>query len=186
MICSTRRSRACTDSVPVQSSGFAPIADRRARVLILGSLPGSVSLQMQQYYAQPHNAFWRLMGRLFDFDAQLPYRQRVAALKRNRIAVWDVCASAYRRGSLDSSIVGASVRCNDFPGFFAEHRAIHTVFFNGAKSADLFRRRVLPQLSMLPMALEYRQLPSTSPAHAARSFAEKLASWSQVRHAAAE
>jgi G:T/U-mismatch repair DNA glycosylase len=39
---------------------------------------------------------------------------------------------------------------------------------------------------MLPMALEYRQLPSTSPAHAARSFAEKLASWSQVRHAAAE
>jgi double-stranded uracil-DNA glycosylase len=170
----------------MHSRGFAPIADRHARVLILGSLPGSVSLQMQQYYAQPHNAFWRLMGRLFDFDAQLPYRQRVAALKKNRIAVWDVCASAYRRGSLDTSIVGISVRCNDFPAFFAAHRAVHTVFFNGAKCAELYRRRVMPQLLKLPKALEYRQLPSTSPAHAARSFAEKLASWSQVRHAVGE
>ncbi|MDP1927725.1 MAG: DNA-deoxyinosine glycosylase, partial [Thiobacillus sp.] len=43
---------------------FPPIADLHARVLILGSLPGQVSLQRQQYYAQPQNAFWKIMGRL--------------------------------------------------------------------------------------------------------------------------
>ncbi len=165
----------------MQSHGFAPIADRHARILILGSLPGSVSLQQQQYYAQPHNAFWKLMGKLFDFDPQLPYRRRLAALKKNHIALWDVCASAYRRGSLDSSIVGTSIRCNDFAGFFAKHPKLGRVYFNGRKAEALYRRLVMPHLPASAATLEYTLLPSTSPAHAARSFAEKLDSWSQLR-----
>jgi hypoxanthine-DNA glycosylase len=165
------------------SHGFAPIAGRTARVLVLGSLPGTVSLQMKQYYAQPHNAFWRLMGRMLDFEADLPYGARVAALKRNRIALWDVCACAYRRGALDSAIVTASVRANEFADFFADHPRIGAVFFNGAKAAALYRRLVLPTLR-LTRPLEYLLLPSTSPAHASLRFDEKLKSWSRVRRVA--
>ena len=165
------------------SHGFAPIASRSARVLVLGSLPGTVSLRERQYYAQPHNAFWKLMGRMFDFEADLPYRARVAALKRNRIALWDVCACAYRRGALDSAIVTASVQANEFTAFFADHPRIGTVFFNGAKAAALYRRLVLPTLA-LRRPLEYFLLPSTSPAHASLSFDEKLKRWSRVRRIA--
>ncbi|HEY9146188.1 MAG TPA: DNA-deoxyinosine glycosylase, partial [Thiobacillus sp.] len=71
----------------MHAKGFPPIADAHARVLILGSLPGQVSLQRQQYYAQPHNAFWKIMGRLFDAGPELPYAERMQRLVRNGIAL---------------------------------------------------------------------------------------------------
>lgn len=72
------------------SSGFPPVATTQATVLILGSLPGRLSLEMQQYYAQPRNTFWKLLGRLYGFEAEQPYADRLAALKENRVALWDV------------------------------------------------------------------------------------------------
>src|SRR3954469_14927897 len=93
---------------------FPPIASRDAHTLILGSLPGQRSLQMQQYYAHPQNAFWKLMGAIFETDATAPYPRRVRVLRQNHIALWDVLAAAERPGSLDSSIVHASALANDF------------------------------------------------------------------------
>lgn len=180
----------CSQAVPdvgyhgvltVLSVGFGPVANTNAQVLILGSLPGRVSLEMQQYYAQPHNAFWRIMGRLLSFDPALPYPARLAALRDGRIALWDVCASAHRPGSLDSAIVGASVIPNDFARFLARHTAIKSVYFNGSKAAVLYRGLVIPQLPPKLQKLDHVQLPSTSPAHAGMTFVEKLRRWSRVR-----
>jgi double-stranded uracil-DNA glycosylase len=160
---------------------FAPIADRKARTLILGSLPGRKSLEMQQYYAHPQNAFWKLMAALFEWNPASSYAQRVRLLKKNHIAVWDVCAAAERPGSLDSAIVAATA--NDFATFFNEHPGIDRVFFNGRKSEDIFRRAVLPKLATEFPHITYVGLPSTSPAHAGMSFSKKLARWRAVRAA---
>jgi double-stranded uracil-DNA glycosylase len=168
----------------VLSRGFGPVADRSARVLVLGSLPGTVSLQRRQYYALPQNAFWRVMARLFGFEADAPYAARLRALRRNHVALWDVCAVARRRGALDSAIETDTVRVNGFADFLASHRRITTVFFNGARSAALYRRLVLPTLPPRLPPLRYVLLPSTSPAHATRGFEEKLQAWSSVRRAA--
>jgi hypoxanthine-DNA glycosylase len=127
-------------------SGFPPVARRDATVLILGSLPGRKSLQMQQYYAHPQNAFWKLIARIFGAESSLPYTQRLQILTANRIALWDVLEAANRPGSLDSSIVGESARANDFANFFGEHARIRRVYFNGRKAEDLYRRQVLPGL----------------------------------------
>jgi TDG/mug DNA glycosylase family protein len=167
----------------VPSFGFEPIANINARVLIWGSLPGRVSLEMQQYYAQPRNAFWPIMGRLLCFDPAMPYAMRVAQLKSARIALWDVCASADRNGSLDSAIVNISVRPNDFAAFLARYPGITTVYFNGAKSEMLYRNLVMPRLPQEHQRLKYVALPSTSPAHAAMSLAQKLRRWSGVKRA---
>jgi hypoxanthine-DNA glycosylase len=157
---------------------FAPIADRNARTLILGSLPGRRSLEMQQYYAHPQNAFWKLMAAVFEWDPASGYAQRVRMLKQNRIALWDVCAAAERPGSLDSAIVSAIA--NDFEAFFRKYRGIDRVFFNGRKSEEIFRRRVLPEIAAKFPDITYTVLPSTSPAHASLSFEKKLARWRVV------
>ena len=169
----------------MHAQGFPPIADAHARVLILGSLPGQVSLQRQQYYAQPHNAFWKIMGRLFDARPELPYDERTQRLVRDGVALWDVCAAATRPGSLDAAIVHASVVPNDFAAFIASHPRLRLICFNGAKAAELYRRLVLPSLPRTLRPVGYETLPSTSPAHAAMTFEEKLTRWSIVRDAVA-
>jgi hypoxanthine-DNA glycosylase len=160
------------------SHGFPPVADSTARVLILGSLPGEASLRAGQYYANERNTFWRIMGDLFGAGPALPYAQRLEKLGAAGIALWDVIAACERFGSLDSDIVNSSVSVNDFSAFFSVHRSIERVFFNGGAAEASFRRLVLPELP--GVNLQLFRLPSTSPAHAARSYAEKLAAWSAI------
>jgi TDG/mug DNA glycosylase family protein len=169
---------------PVRSgacNGFAPLARRDADTLILGSLPGVRSLEMGQYYAHPHNAFWKLITAIYEADGELPYARRVRVLTANRIALWDVLAAAERPGSLDSSIVRHSAQANDFAKFFRAHPRIRRVYFNGRKAEEMFRRFVLPALGAEFSGLGYECLPSTSPAHAGMTFAMKLGKWSKIK-----
>jgi len=160
------------------SRGFPPVASSAARVLILGSMPGKASLQAAQYYAHRQNALWRIMGDLLGAGPALPYAQRLEKLGASGVALWDVIAACERSGSLDSAIVDSSVCANDFSAFFAVHHSIERVFFNGGAAEASFRRHVLRELP--GMNLQLVRLPSTSPAHATRSYAEKLAAWSAI------
>ncbi|MBS1145336.1 MAG: DNA-deoxyinosine glycosylase [Proteobacteria bacterium] len=158
------------------SQGFSPVADPSARVLVLGSLPGKASLAAQAYYANRQNAFWRIMGDLFGAVPDLPYEKRLEKLKAAGVALWDVIAAGERPGSLDADIVRTSICINDFSAFFAVHREIRAVCFNGAAAEAMFRRHVLPMLQ--GMDVQFIRLPSTSPAHAGIRYEEKLAAWS--------
>lgn len=169
-----------------RSKGFPPIAAPDARVLILGSLPGQVSLAHRQYYAQPQNAFWRIMGALVGAGLELPYEARVERLRSQRIALWDVCKAARRPGSLDSAIDITSVVPNDFAGFFARHPHVRGVFTNGGTATRLYRLLVLPRLPEHLRALPLWPLPSTSPAHAAMRLEQKLERWQRVSAALRE
>ena len=160
------------------SHGFPPVAAPGARVLILGSMPGQASLRAAEYYAHERNAFWRIVGDLLGAGLDLPYAQRLEKLTAAGVALWDVIAACERAGSLDADIVGLSVVPNDFAAFFAAHRGIARVFFNGAAAETAFRRHVLPSLP--GFSLQLARLPSTSPAHAARSYADKRAAWAAI------
>lgn len=153
---------------------FPPIIGDNAHTLILGNMPSVMSLETHQYYANPRNAFWRIMGDLFGFDADAQYDVRTAALQAHKIAVWDVLKSCRRIGSLDSAVEPDSMVPNDFRKLFDEHREIRRVFFNGAAAEKNFNRliRVMPDM-------QYRRLPSTSPAQTMK-YDEKLAAWRVV------
>jgi hypoxanthine-DNA glycosylase len=174
----TRRADPAT-RVPV-SRGFEPLSAPSARVLILGSLPGQMSLAQQQYYAQPHNAFWRIMGCLFGAGPDVSYSTRSQRLMASGVAVWDVCASACRPGSLDASIIAGSVAPNDFAAFFERHPRIAMIAFNGATAASLYARLVERSLPDAVRGIAHRRLPSTSPAHASLTFDAKVAAWRQA------
>lgn len=151
--------------------GFAPVVDERTRVLILGSLPGDASLSAGQYYAHPRNAFWRLMEALLGIPlAALPYPARLEALLMHSVGLWDVIASAERRGSLDAAI--RNPEAADLIALTARLPTLRAVAFNGGTAARA-GRRILEGATTATLI----DLPSSSPAHA-RPFDEKRARWS--------
>ena len=142
-------------------------------MLVLGSLPSAASLRAREYYAHPRNAFWKIMRVIA--GATGDYASRCRALEERGIAVWDVLRSSIRPGSLDADIDMASAVPNDFAGFFARHDRVRLVCFNGRKAQDMFRRCVQPGLPReLP---RFALLPSTSPAHASLTVADKIDTW---------
>jgi hypoxanthine-DNA glycosylase len=157
---------------------FPPVENPSARILILGSMPGKESLRAVQYYAHPRNAFWPIMGELVGAIPELPYETRVEKLKSAGIALWDVLASCTRHSSMDADIEADSILANDFASFFRAHPRITRIFFNGTMAEQSFRKHVLPTLDY--PALYYQRLPSTSPAYASMSYAQKLAAWSAI------
>ncbi|MDD5240997.1 MAG: DNA-deoxyinosine glycosylase [Sulfuricella sp.] len=157
---------------------FGPIGDENAEVLILGSMPGLASLKAQQYYAHPQNAFWRIIAELLQFDADAPYETKIQALKSARISLWDVLQSCIREGSLDARIENGTHTANDFQKFFDTHKKIAYVFFNGAKAEECFKRHGLKKFA--GSSVVYERLPSTSPANASMSFANKLNAWREI------
>lgn len=160
---------------------FSAICKKDARVLILGSMPGEESLRKNQYYAHPRNSFWFIVGNLFGFDPALDYKKRAGLLTGNGIALWDVLQACDRKGSLDSAIEGSSVVANNFADFYTGHPAVESIFFNGARAEQEYMKHVYPRIADSFSNLQYKRLPSTSPAHAAMSRADKLLYWQAVK-----
>ena len=157
------------------SFGFPPISSPAARVLVLGSLPGQLSLERGEYYASLQNVYWGIMATRVG-DLPPDYAGRVAALVKHRIAVWDVLAAATRPGSLDASIEKDAVP-NNFRAFFHSHPDVRLIGFNGATAAKFYDRHVMPTLTDAQRSIAKQTLPSTSGVHASVTFAEKVASW---------
>ena len=85
-------------------SSFPPIINNESKILILGSIPGIKSLEMQQYYAHPQNKFWKIIFDLFSEDFTTDYSERIKILEKYHVALWDVIDTCERKGSLDSEI----------------------------------------------------------------------------------
>lgn len=153
--------------------GLPPIIDERARVLILGSFPSEASLAAAQYYAHPRNQFWKILGEILGLPlTDMDYAAKQAAVKAAGLAIWDVYRSCERLGSLDAAIRNGVP--NDFASLtksaLAGRHPLRRVCFNGRTAG-----RFAPRLAAL--GFETLILPSTSPANAGWSYADKLAAW---------
>lgn len=166
--------------VPLTSKkifGLAPIIDDKAKILILGSMPGTESLKKGQYYANKRNQMWEIMEEILKLQLPEEYPQRINVLKEHHIALWDVIHSCKRVGSLDSAITEEAP--NDFMTFFKQHSTLKIVGFNGNKAYQTFKTKIgfqdFPEIQFL-------KLPSTSPVPGknVKSFEEKVVEWSKV------
>jgi len=133
-------------------------------------MPGIASLEAQEYYGHPRNAFWDV-AEVLEIPRGLPYRRRCARLKHLGFALWDVLAECERAGSLDQAI--RAPEANDL-GRFARRASLERVWFNGQASRRWFDRLVAPGFEAAAPDVTLRTFPSTSPAHTSK---EKYEVW---------
>lgn len=107
--------------------------------------------------------------------AEGSYAARCGRLADAGIALWDVLKASRRPGSLDADIRISSSEPNDFSDFFRKYPRIDAILFNGRQAERTFLRFVGDEACVDGRRLVL--LPSTSPAHAAMPFAEKLERW---------
>ncbi|WP_433831907.1 DNA-deoxyinosine glycosylase [Flavobacterium anhuiense] len=158
----------------MKSFSFAPISTPKSKILILGTMPGTKSLELNQYYGHNQNNFWKFMFQILGESFSNDYEIRKNLLIKNRVALWDVLQFCDRVGSLDSAIKNEIA--NDFEQFLAAHPQIESIIFNGQKAAAFFKKYV-------KLTKEYKTftLPSTSPANASKTFQGKLEEWSILK-----
>jgi TDG/mug DNA glycosylase family protein len=154
---------------------FPPVIRPDTRLLVLGSLPGAVSLARQRYYAHPQNQFWRLIGAVIGRDlVALDYEARLGALLDAGIGLWDTVAAATRAGSLDADI--RLHEASDLAALAATLPDLRAIAFNGGTSARIGRKQLA---GVAGLALV--DLPSSSPAYASLPYARKLEGWLALR-----
>jgi hypoxanthine-DNA glycosylase len=157
-------------------TGLEPAVSPGARVLILGSMPGPLSLRLGEYYAHPRNRFWLVVGELLDVTAALPYPERVARLEAKGIALWDVLRHCARVGALDKNIDSSTEVPNEIEAFLDAHPAIDRIVLNGKKAERAFEKHVGGSLGN-DRGITVRTAPSTSPANAAVKHLELIERW---------
>ncbi len=162
---------------------FTSICDQHTHTLVLGTMPGTASLDAVKYYAHKRNAFWPIMLSLIDevppsyaLAIETPYAQRVQKLTAFGIGLWDVLAECERKGSLDSAIQSDSIVVNDFNHLLQQYPNINTILFNGKTAQKLFQKHVIPELTGIDH-IQTLDLPSTSPAMASLNLQEKSQRW---------
>lgn len=154
-------------------TGLPPILPAgQVRALVLGSFPSVMSLESQQYYGNPHNWFWRMLRHCgVTEDPAAPYPERVAALRRNGLAVWDLYAQVRRPGSGDDRISDATP--NRVGALLAEHGPF-PILLNGRRAREW-------RLHFSALDAATVELPSTSPRplhwNTPASRAQALAEW---------
>ncbi len=152
---------------------FPALASEDIEILILGTMPGDLSLSKGEYYAHPRNKFWKIISEIINEDLPVLYEEKKEFLKQHKIGLWDVAASANRKGSLDTDIL--EVIPNDLDNFIRSHQKLRVICFNGAKAMKLYF-----QFFTKISGIKYCELPSTSPANTGRSFQDICNEWKTI------
>ncbi|OJX55493.1 MULTISPECIES: DNA-deoxyinosine glycosylase [Flavobacterium] len=155
---------------------FPPLVNQNSKILILGTMPGEKSLELQEYYGNKGNSFWKLLFTLFNRPLPKDYIEKKQLLEENNIALWDVLAYCERTGSLDSNI--KNEKANDFESFYKQYPNIKHVFFSSKNASNFYDKYVGRKKD-----LQYSILPSPSGANASKSFLQKLEEWEAILEA---
>lgn len=155
---------------------FKPSINKDSEILILGSMPGVMSLKKQQYYAHPQNRFWKVMGYICNEPDlhEFKYDLKLKTLLNNNIALWDVIKSCKRDGSLDSNISDEIPA--DIKKLLKKYPNIKIICLNGNKSYTAFKK----YFSDLLIKYSCYKMPSTSPANARYRLDNLIKEWSVI------
>lgn len=136
--------------------GFLPVFDKDSRVLILGSFPSVKSRQIDFYYGNKQNRFWKTLCGFFGEEIPESTEGKREFLKRNHIALWDMVMACEIEGSADASVKNAEIA--DLNLVFSKAK-IEKILLNGTLAYQLFIE------NYAQLHIPYCKMPSTSPAN---------------------
>lgn len=143
--------------------GLQPVVFSDSRLLILGSFPSVKSRETQFYYGHKQNRFWKVVCGYFHEEIPTEKGEKIAFLKRRKIALWDMVMECEIDGSADSTV--RQMRVADLDQVF-QIAKIERILLNGKLAYDLFCERYTN------VEIPYEKMPSTSPANP--RFDEKI------------
>jgi hypoxanthine-DNA glycosylase len=149
---------------------FSPVVNNDSKIIILGTMPGEKSLELQQYYGNRGNHFWKILFEILGEDFSREYIDRIGLVHKYKIALWDVLQFCEREGSLDSNIKNEIP--NDFEAFYKKYPQIRYVFFSSKNAAAYYDKYVGRKDGII-----YEVLPSPSGANASMRYNEKVLAW---------
>lgn len=154
-------------------NGFELISSKEPKIMILGSAPSVMSLNLYQYYGNKRNCFWTLLAKLYNKESFENYNQKISFIENNNLLLWDVVKVCNREGSLDSNI--NQVVANDIEKVIKDNTSLNLVIFNGKKANELYKKYIY----YYPKNIDFFTLPSTSPAYTL-SFEKKYEKWKSI------
>ena len=140
---------------------FKPVIFKESRVLILGSFPSVKSREVDFYYGNKNNRFFKILEVIFDEKIGESREAKIDFLRRHKIALFDVVKSCEIVGSSDSSLIVKEV--NDI-GKLIENTDIEKILLNGKKAFEIFQKYIKIA------KVKYFYIPSSSPANASFSL----------------
>lgn len=155
--------------------GLLPVAGIEPVILILGSFPGIMSLEKNEYYGNPNNHFWKIIEAVFGINHYFSYDEKIQNLKSKGIALWDSASECRRKGSSDSTMT--DIIPNDIASFLKNNRTIRVVALNGITGAGKIFKKQNPDFDNLFPDVTVITLPSSSAANAKISHEQKIQKW---------
>lgn len=134
---------------------FEPIIDKNSKILILGTMPGNISLENSKksnkpdYYSNfSKNQFWKIIAKVFNADFENikkgDYKKRINLLLKNGIALWDIIKKCEREEtSSDRDIKEKTIKYNNIEAKIKKYNNIKTIITNGKGFAfEHFRKGI--------------------------------------------
>lgn len=118
--------------------GLPAHIDPNSVVLILGTLPGRMSLALGKYYADPSNKFWDILFMACGEKVDKSDEAKENLLKKYHVALWDVLDSAIRDTSSDKDLMDE--KPNDLPQCLTDYPNIKLLLFHSKDAYKYFKR----------------------------------------------
>jgi double-stranded uracil-DNA glycosylase len=147
--------------------GLEPIFDKNTEILIVSTFPSEKALEAKEYYNNPMNQFWRLLGDVLKTDlVNMQYEDRIKTLLKNKIGLWNTIYECERQTSSD-----AKIRCAKYNDFSTlDCPRLRLIAANSEKAYDLLKK------CNAPINVSRTVLISSSTARAT-PYSTKLANW---------
>ena len=122
----------------------------------MGSFPSVKSREIDFYYGNKQNRFWKTICGYFEEDVPESVEGKKEFLKRNKIALWDMVMSCEIQGSQDATIQKEELADLDK---VLPNAKIACILLNGKLAYTLFLQKYKD------VEIPYQCMPSTSPAN---------------------